>query len=888
MQSLRKSAQNIIKQLDEDLFCVDEAGFLEDIRFLRPRIETLFDLVLDYDRRLMQEKRERRLLDFSDLEHFAVQLLVKEEKGKREKTALAKELSEQFAFVLVDEYQDTNATQDMIFQSLSRPDNLFMVGDVKQSIYRFRQAMPEIFIEKRNTFHDYDGQHYPARIVLSHNFRSRKEVTESINFLFQAVMSREVGEIDYDGTEALTAAASYPEKEDAITEVHLLQNASEELSDQLAEASYVAKQIKRMLDEGFTVTENGVLRPVRPKDICILLRSMKNRAEIYSDELSRQGIEVWTDAKNGFLESVEISTALSILRAVDNPLIDIHLTAAMMSPVYGFTADDMAVLRLRDRSHHLYLNCQEIAAGENLSEQEKSRQQLCQKFLDSFAQLRVIASASPAHQLIQQLIERTGLWDLVLAMKYGEVRKANLRLLIQYAQEYEAGGQKGIAGFLRFVDKMISRGEDWSCASSVTDRSDAVRIMSVHHSKGLEFPVVFLCDTSKRFNTQDLRSNMLLHSQLGFACCARDFVTRKQYPTVPMEALKLELQRSMLSEEMRILYVALTRAKEKLIITSVQNDLEKKLSGYVNALTEQGTVSPYVARSASSYADWILMSLVFHPDFTRLCIDLGCMPEDVITLPACRFQPVLAEIHDQQEEQAGEQLTFSEEPQQPLVEQIRALCSDSYPDRQAREIVTKLSVSQVVHQGEGGFSEVPFSKEPAFLKEEGALSGAQRGTALHTFMSCADHAHAQQDLEGEIERMTHEHYLTAQEAQSLDRRAISRYYQSDLFLRSQRSNNLRREFAFQMELGREDLETVIPNIGEHLVTVQGIADMIFEEDGAWVLADFKTDRVDADTLCDRYRRQLALYAKMIAGSTGMPVREKVIYSFYLGRALTLS
>ena len=270
VQLLRKSAQNIIKQLDEDLFCVDEAGFLEDIRFLRPRIETLFDLVLDYDRRLMQEKRERRLLDFSDLEHFAVQLLVKEEKGKREKTALAKELSEQFAFVLVDEYQDTNATQDMIFQSVSRPDNLFMVGDVKQSIYRFRQAMPEIFIEKRNTFHDYE-------IVLSHNFRSRKEVTESINFLFQAVMSREVGEIDYDGTEALTAAAVYPEKEDAITEVHLLQNASEELSDQLVEASYVAKQIKRMLDEGFTVTESGALRPVRPKDICILLRSPPSR-----------------------------------------------------------------------------------------------------------------------------------------------------------------------------------------------------------------------------------------------------------------------------------------------------------------------------------------------------------------------------------------------------------------------------------------------------------------------------------------------------------------------------------------------------------------------------------------------------------------------------------
>ena len=244
VQSLRKSAQNIIKQLDEDLFCVDEAGFLEDIRFLRPRIETLFDLVLDYDRRLMQEKRGAPAAGLFGPRALCGAASGEGRKGKTGKDRPCKELSEQFAFVLVDEYQDTNATQDMIFQSVSRPDNLFMVGDVKQSIYRFRQAMPEIFIEKRNTFHDYDGQHYPARIVLSHNFRSRKEVTESINFLFQAVMSREVGEIDYDGTEALTAAAVYPEKEDAVTEVHLLQNASEELSDQLVEASYVAKQIR--------------------------------------------------------------------------------------------------------------------------------------------------------------------------------------------------------------------------------------------------------------------------------------------------------------------------------------------------------------------------------------------------------------------------------------------------------------------------------------------------------------------------------------------------------------------------------------------------------------------------------------------------------------------
>lgn len=888
VQRLRKSAQEILTQLGERLFCASEEDFLEDIRFLRPRIETLFELVLDYDRRLMNAKRQRSLLDFSDLEHFAVQLLVREENGKYLRTPLAQELSESFAFVLVDEYQDTNATQDMIFGSVSREDNLFMVGDVKQSIYRFRQAMPEIFIEKRNTFFDFDGEHYPARIILSNNFRSRAEVTDCINYLFQAVMSQEVGEIDYDDRESLTASASYPPKEDALTEVHLIENESEELSDQLAEASYVAQQIRRMLDEGFTVSENGALRPIQPKDICILLRSMKNKAEVYAAELARVGIEVWADARTGFLDTVEVSTALSILRAVDNPLIDIHLTAAMMSPVYGFTADDMAVLRMKNRSAHLYLNCQAIAQGEDLTEQERSRQTLCQDFLTSFSELRTIASSSPAHRLIQQLIDKTGLWDLVLAMKYGQTRKANLRLLIEYAQEYEAGGHKGIAGFLRFVDKMHQRGEDWPCASPVSDRADAVRIMSIHHSKGLEFPVVFVCDTAKRFNTQDLRSNMLLHSQLGFACCARDFVSRKQYSTVPMEALRLELERSMLSEEMRILYVALTRAKEKLIITSVQNQLDKTLSAYAGALTEQGKISPYVARSASCYADWMLMALNFHPDFTRICMDLGCMPEDTIAFPPCRFVPVLAKVSQLPQQNQGEQLEMTCAPDEQLVAQIAQLCTETYPDPDARSIVTKLSVSQVVHPDS---EQTPFSKEPAFLtaesgEQDALLTGAQLGTAMHTFMSCADHAHASRDLEGEINRLVSEQFITPRQGRSLDRSQISRYYDSALYRRICASPCIRREFAFQSQLGAQFLSQVIPKIGEHQVTVQGIADLLFEEDGEWVLVDFKTDRISSEQqLARRYHEQLELYARMIADITARPVKERILYSLYLGREI---
>ena len=877
VQRMRKSAQAVVAKLAEQLFCADEQEFAEDIRFLRPRIETLFSLVLDYDRRLLAAKRERSLLDFADLEHFAVQLLVERRDGEYCKTPLARQLSESFAFVLVDEYQDTNATQDMIFDSVSRPDNLF-----KQSIYRFRQAMPEIFIHKRSAYHDYDGQNYPARIVLSNNFRSRSQVTDAINYLFYALMSREVGEIDYDDSEALTPSAVYPEHLQADTEMHLVENRSEELSDPMAEAGYAAQQIKKMLDEGFLVNDHGQMRPVRPGEICILLRSMKNRAQIYENELTRLGVPVWTDSRVGFLETVEISTALSILRAVDNPLIDIHLTAAMMSPVYAFTADEMAVVRMHDRRSHLYLNCQAIAQQPE-DEREQQLSQKCADFLSSFLQLRQIASSSPAHRLIQQLIDRTGLWDVVLAMKYGQTRKANLRLLIQYAQEYEAGGLKGIAGFLRFVDRMQQRGEDWSCAGAASDRSDAVRIMSIHHSKGLEFPVVFLCDTAKKFNTQDLHSNMLLHSQLGFACCARDFVTRKQYPTVPMEALRLELERSMLSEEMRILYVALTRAKEKLVITAVQNDLEKKLSGFAGALAENDRVSPYVARSAQSYADWMLMALQYHPDWHKLCADLGCSSEQTICFPACRFVPVVAAVDDSTQEQQGEQLQFTAAASRELMQQLKQLCTDSYPDRQASSLVTKLSVSQVV--GHAGQSR-PFATEPSFLKKQEQLSGAQKGTAMHTFICCADHAQAQRQLEEEIARLVERRYLTAQQANSLDREAIRAYYRSELFERIEKSARVRREFAFQAQLGAEQLQTVLPNIGKHRVTVQGIADLIFEEADGWTLVDFKTDRVaDGAVLLQRYREQLELYAQMLSKTNGIPICRKVIYSLFLHREI---
>ena len=350
---LRARAKKQIESLRTDFLLCTGEEYAADRRRAAPLVAALVRVTQQFADACFAAKCEEKLLDYADFELLTLDLLLTPDNQRR---PLCRTVSSHYSAVLVDEYQDTNATQDMIFDSVSRPDNLFMVGDVKQSIYRFRQAMPEIFIHKRSAYHDYDGQNYPARIVLSNNFRSRSQVTDAINYLFYALMSREVGEIDYDDSEALTPSAVYPEHLQADTEMHLVENRSEELSDPMAEAGYAAQQIKKMLDEGFLVNDHGQMRPVRPGEICILLRSMKNRAQIYENELTRLGVPVWTDSRVGFLETVEISTALSILRAVDNPLIDIHLTAAMMSPVYAFTADEKAVVRMHDRRSHLNLS----------------------------------------------------------------------------------------------------------------------------------------------------------------------------------------------------------------------------------------------------------------------------------------------------------------------------------------------------------------------------------------------------------------------------------------------------------------------------------------------------------------------------------------------------
>lgn len=850
-----ETAKKLAKQLGESLFCCSEAAFRRDLRHLYPRISTLFELVRDLDRRLVEEKQRRHILDFADLEHLCIQLLVQPgEDGSYGKTQLAEELSKELRYVLVDEYQDTNQTQNLIFQSLSQEDNLFMVGDIKQSIYRFRQADPSIFLGKKRDYRDYDGVHFPAKLFLSNNFRSRQEVTTAVNQVFSCIMKEETAEMDYSGGERLVPSAVYPESRHCAAEYHIVDTTALRRDGgeaALEEASVVAARIRQLLDSGMLVGREGQQHPLEPGDICILLRSPKSHGEIFLQALTQESIPVISESEENYLETLEVSTTLSLLRTIDNPLQDIPLTAALLSPVFRFTAEELAQVRIYQRKRSLYLNCVDLAKEGNAR---------CAAFVEKLQDYRLRASALPAWQLIQYLLEDSGLLSFVAALEQGQQRQANLRLLIEQAKNCEDWGYEGLGGFLRYVEKLQEKEQTLAAAPSAAVDLSAVRIMSIHKSKGLEFPVVFLCETSRPFARRDFTEPIMLHPDLGFACISDDPDSQTSFTTVPLEALRMAGHKQMIAEEMRLLYVAMTRAKEKLIITAVHRGVTQLEDWKAPRLND------YTIRNAACYADWLDMVLLQQreqgaPDFLHIHLDNAQLrkEEEKCFHRSAQADPVTAAY-------------------------LRELLSIPYSDPEAQRIPSKLTVTEIA-KGQQSQEEL-FSREPNFLKEQG-LTAAQRGTAMHNFLSCADHLAAQKDLEGEIRRMVQKKYFTKAEAASLNRSNIRAYYRSELFARICRSPWVKREFSFLMDMGREELGRLIPEIGSHRVTVQGIADLIFEEDSAIILVDYKTDHLSEEELVAKYRPQLELYRSILSRLLDKPVKETLIFSMYHKKSLRI-
>ena len=792
---------------------------------------------------------------------------------------------------MVDEYQDVNAVQDMIINALSDGRNLFLVGDVKQSIYRFRQAQPEIFLRRSERYRgrprDLPGA--PELITLGGNFRSRQEITGAVNRIFEPLMSRRIGELVYDENHRLEAMADFPPDGDAGMRMLLLETGGLSADGALAaEAKTVAGEIRALLDGNTMISDGGTLRPLVPGDIAVLLRSPRGRAELFRQALDEQEIEAFTRAEGGFLTTREIASMLCLLRALRNPTLDIELIGAMLSPLFGFTDDEIAAIRLVRRKVPFFTALTEAAEqGGHPAE-----------FLETFEALRRRALTVSAAQLITEIYARTGFDLLCRAMPGGKQRFANLSRLAQIAGDYHQRGFRGLTMFLRVIDRLTERGEELP-AAYVGEGSNAVTITSIHSSKGLEWPVVFLADAGRRhsFYRHDLNAPTILHSELGFACVRRDEVQKKQFATVPLEAVRLESERAMLSEELRVLYVAMTRAKERLIVTAALKKAGEQLDGY-DADARSGPLSPAEVREGHDYASWILMALArqgslssalrFEKPVAGVRLSLGFLEEK--RQAGSTREPRLSPGFPGGERQAGSpqeaQLSLFEKQAPPPAEADEALAEElvrraafSYPCGKAAQTPAKLAVSALTHP-QGG--ENRFLAAPAFLGR--GTPGSERGSAAHAFMQYCDYRAAATDPSAELSRLREQGILSARQADLVDLRQIEAFFQSSLAERIFSAGRVLREFAFMVPAERcPSVRGLAAGEGESPM-LQGIADCIFFEEDSAVLIDYKTDRVkEMSVLAERYRGQLSLYREMLAEVLPVPVRECRIWSFALGR-----
>lgn len=857
-----------------------------DNDLLKPLAETLVAAVLRFDEAYTALKRDENALDFADTELLALQLLV-EDPGAEPfvRRELAETLREQFDEILIDEYQDTNKLQDTIFAAISR-DDLFMVGDVKQSIYRFRQAMPELFLAKKEAYPRYDetADTYPATVVLGENYRSRDGVLHAVNYTFGRLMSREVGEIVYDDSEKLYYGSKdrYLPRPEPDVECHIVVPDPEQ--DRVeAEAAHIARYIAGEIER-----TKGSDRPLTYKDFAILLRSVKNTANIYRKVLTEAGIPVYAEQGAGFLETPEVMTMLSLLEVVDNPVKDVPLLAVLLSPVFGFSETEVAAMRAETRKGSLYKAL--LAAAE----QGNSH---CADCLDTLRKFRTLAVSTGAGELLRHIYEETSYPAIAGAMRGGEQRTANLRQLLAFADSYDANSSYGLSGFVRYIDRLRTGGSSLNTAATLSPNANVVQIMSIHKSKGLEFPVCILADTNHQFNDSEIRRRLILHPELGIGLQGRQPDTGFTYPTLVHSAMKEAVLRSERSEALRVLYVAMTRAKETLVLTasdaprkgSDKDPVESALSSAAGKLYGGERVPPIEVLRSRTFYQWLLMAFLQHPDAGLLRARAADGPVDLLdTVGGPEAAPIrfLIENGTPDEAAAADEAPVSSDPDEALVGTIRARLDYTYPYADLSRSLSKRSAS---HLAEKPFSTDYFAEtRPESLSAHG-MTPAERGTCLHKFMQYADFAAAEADPEAEKQRLVDRAFLLEEEAGVVDAEKVRTFFRSDLAARMKKSPRVLREqkFAILLPASRFDKD-LKGTSAEEEVLIQGIVDCAFEEEGRMVLVDYKTDRVrDEEDLKSRYRDQLEIYKVALEEIFGLPVIEICLYSFALGREVFL-
>lgn len=878
VMTARKKLKDLLKKVP-NIMCVSSGEHSEDVRLMRGPVTKLIELVKQFGREYSAEKDKMNSADFSDILHRALNLLaVSDGRGGYIKTDLARELSSHYVEILVDEYQDINEAQDMIFKAISADENnLFTVGDVKQSIYRFRQAMPEIFLRRRSTTHSFESGKYPLGITLGSNFRSRVGVTSCVNYIFRQLMSTEAGELEYDDSEALNAAAKYPERDTPDCELHVVTDKGNRADTLEAQARYVARYIDRTVREGKTlVTKGGTLHPASYGDFCILLRTAKNVSSVYANALSERGIPVFSPETGGFFEAAEISFILSLLRVLDNPVQDIPLAAVMLSPLFGFSAGELADIRASAKER--------LEAGEteplyrSVAASADEGDEKAAAFLKKIESLRRLSLTLSAGELVRRVCEETGFDAIAGAMPDGERRRLNIGLLCDYAEKYEAAGNLGLSGFIRFIDKVARTSGDLATAARPSENADIVRIMTVHQSKGLEFPICIFADMQHAFNERDNTESVLISSSAGLGMKRRTEDGISVYDTASRRAAVITSERMGRSEEMRVLYVALTRAKENLVmVTSVPNP-EKGLAKVAVECGIGERANPFAVLRMNNFSDLVLTALMRHPAADELRKLSGVdVPIFLPEKDRFKLKVVVSDSESFMTESANEQKIAAK----PVF--FDEVCERlDYSD--PRSVLSSVPAKRAASDGsERGINREYFaSSRPAFMSS-GGLTPAQRGTATHKFMQFSDYAAARADIESELARLVDGGFLSEDEGKAVNVSAAKRFFMSSLAERIFASDNVMREKKFAALFPAKFFYPELTGeAAEEKIVVQGIADCVFVEDGKLVIVDYKTDTgVDAEALLDRYSAQLGIYREALSQALGMPVKETLLYSFFM-------
>ncbi|MEQ3339528.1 helicase-exonuclease AddAB subunit AddA [Clostridium butyricum] len=951
VKSIRDDIKKKISELINNIFSVTPEEMLINIKGAYPTIKKLTEIVLEFGEKFSQKKKEKNILDFNDLEHLCLKILSdKDENGNIIPSKTAIEFKNLFDEVLVDEYQDSNNVQETIIELVSRRKdefpNVFMVGDVKQSIYRFRQAKPELFMEKYINYTLEESNN--RKIQLYKNFRSRKEVIDGVNYIFKEIMSETVGELEYTDEEALNLGASYENSEDENVilggpiEVNIIEKSieesdlnkekldeedfeNEEIEGVNLEGKIVAKRIKELMtttgNNVFKVLdkETGEYRPIKYKDIVILLRATKNWSESLLDELGQEGIPAYADTGSGYFESIEIRTIMSLLRVIDNPMQDVPVIAVLKSPIMGFSAEDLSIIRLKNKEKYFYENIADIAE-ENICDISEELITRCKGFLEKLEIWRNKAIYMPIDEFIWYLYMDTAYYGYVGAMPNGVLRQANLKILFQRAKQFEQTSFKGLFNFINFINKLTKSSGDMGSAKILGENEDVVRIMSIHKSKGLEFPVVFLCGTGKQFNLMDLNKNILYHDELGFGPDFVDLEKRVSIGTIAKEAIKKKMKLETLSEEVRILYVACTRAKEKLIITGTVNNIQKSIEKWISSASlDYNLILPSEILKGKSYLDWIGMSLCQHNDGKILREKIAVSNEiskddnskwDIKLWK--RSDIVVNNEDDKLEEEKEVKLSILEEEyDKDVYGEVDKRLSYKYPLKESTKLKSNISVSDLKKRNsefidqhvESINTEDVESKNnrtvitPKFLQEEKGLTAAEKGTAVHFVMKKIDldKVSSINEIKDQIQYLYENDFILEEEMKAVNPSKILNFFKSDLgkmmIELHKEGKKIYRELPFYTEISSVNIDNTLSEEYENeKVRLQGIIDCFFEYNGESILLDYKTDYVSRDNeqeLKKKYIKQLDYYSDAVFKITGKKVSKRYLYSFYLEKVIEI-